>query len=239
MGMNYFNYYSEIEDEFIKRRGSHLWVSSLDWSLIDTWKQRGIPLHIVLRGINDSFDGYNSKLNRNKKINSLFYCQQEVESIYQIYRESRVGSNEHISEVTSDNNQSIFDKSSVINQLNERTTDIKFLSIDDSQNRDIKDLFIRAASRLEEIIADLNSGNTFSPESLETDLMLIEQTLIDDLKGSISPDEMDELTDEGNRLLKPYKKSMEKEVFKQTLDNFIAGKIRERYKIPRLSLFYM
>ena len=81
--MNYFNYFTEIEEEFVKRRGSHMMVSPLDWTLIETWKQRGIPLHIVLRGINSSFDGYDQRLSRGRKVNSLFFCQQEVEALYQ------------------------------------------------------------------------------------------------------------------------------------------------------------
>src|SRR5215475_9052712 len=89
--MNYFNYFTEIEEEFVKRRGSHMLVSPLDWTLIETWKQRGVPLHIVLRGINSSFDGYDQRLNRGRKVNSLFFCQQEVEAMFQEYVESRVG----------------------------------------------------------------------------------------------------------------------------------------------------
>src|SRR5215510_1895491 len=95
-GMNYFNYFTEVENEFVKRRGSHLLVSPLDWSLIESWKQRGIPLHVILRGINNSFDGYDERLRRGRKVNSLFYCQQEVEAIFLEYCESRVGSGEQL-----------------------------------------------------------------------------------------------------------------------------------------------
>src|SRR5262245_21567573 len=89
--MNYFNYFTEIEEEFVRRRGSHLLVSPLDWSLIETWQQRGVPLHIVLRGINVSFDAYDRRASRGRKVNSLLYCQQEVEAMYLEYCESRVG----------------------------------------------------------------------------------------------------------------------------------------------------
>src|SRR5262245_23050548 len=89
--MNYFNYFTEIEEEFVKRRGSHMLVSPLDWTLIEMWKQRGIPLHVVLRGINSSFDGYDQRPSRGRKVNSLFFCQQEVEALFQEYIDSRVG----------------------------------------------------------------------------------------------------------------------------------------------------
>ncbi len=89
--MNYFNYFSEVESEFVRRRGSHLLVSPLDWSLIESWKQRGVPLHVVLRGINASFDGYDKRAQRGRKVNTLFFCQQEVESLYADYLAAHIG----------------------------------------------------------------------------------------------------------------------------------------------------
>jgi hypothetical protein len=41
---NYFNYYTEIEEHFCRRRGTLLTVSTLDWALMTTWKEAGIPL---------------------------------------------------------------------------------------------------------------------------------------------------------------------------------------------------
>src|SRR5258705_7357074 len=74
--LNYFNYNTEIEDTFVRRRGKHLFVSALDWALIETWKQMGIPLHIVLRGIEKSFDSWESKP-RKRSVKTLLYCQEE------------------------------------------------------------------------------------------------------------------------------------------------------------------
>ncbi len=48
---NYFNYFTEIEERFLRRRGGGLLLSTLDWALIETWKDAGIPLEAVLRGI--------------------------------------------------------------------------------------------------------------------------------------------------------------------------------------------
>jgi hypothetical protein len=72
--MNYYNYFTEIEDEFVRRRGSHVLVSPLDWSLIEAWRQLEIPLAIVLRGINASFDTFDRLPKRGRKVNSLLYC---------------------------------------------------------------------------------------------------------------------------------------------------------------------
>ena len=54
--MNYFNYFTEIEERFQQRRSSLLMLSTLDWALIETWREAGIPLEAVLRGIDTAFD---------------------------------------------------------------------------------------------------------------------------------------------------------------------------------------
>ena len=88
--LNYFNYFTEIEDAFVRRRGKHLLVSSMDWALIETWKEMDIPLHVALRGIEKAFDSWESKP-RKRSIKSLLYCQEEVEAQFAEWREARVG----------------------------------------------------------------------------------------------------------------------------------------------------
>jgi len=79
---NYFHYFSEIEERFQRRRGSILMLSTLDWALIETWREAGIPLEAVLRGIDDAFDKHDAKLaiskTRTKKVNGLAWCAQAV-----------------------------------------------------------------------------------------------------------------------------------------------------------------
>src|SRR6266536_1694176 len=59
--LNYFNYFTEVEDAFVRRRAKHLFLSPMDWALIESWKELGIPLHIVLRGIEKAFDSWEAK----------------------------------------------------------------------------------------------------------------------------------------------------------------------------------
>src|SRR5258705_10739686 len=88
--MNYFNYYTEIEDAFVRRRGKHLFLSPMDWALMEIWKEQGIPLHVVLRGVERSFDSFEAKP-RKRSVKSLLYCQEEVEAQYDEWMESQVG----------------------------------------------------------------------------------------------------------------------------------------------------
>ena len=78
--LNYFNYFTEIEERFQQRRGALLLLSTLDWALIETWREAGIPLEAVLRGIDAAFDKYEArqKRGRMRRINGLAWCAQAV-----------------------------------------------------------------------------------------------------------------------------------------------------------------
>src|ERR1700753_1145972 len=88
--LNYFNYFTEIEDTFIRRRGKHLLLSPMDWALIESWKEMGVPLHVALRGIERAFDSYEARP-RNRSVKSLMYCQEEVEAQFAEWLESQRG----------------------------------------------------------------------------------------------------------------------------------------------------
>ncbi|PYX93991.1 MAG: hypothetical protein DMG67_02730, partial [Acidobacteria bacterium] len=75
---NYFSYFTEIEEHFQRRRGSILLLSTLDWALIETWKDAGVPLEAVSWGIDEAFDRYDKRPWKTRKVNSLAYCAQAV-----------------------------------------------------------------------------------------------------------------------------------------------------------------
>ena len=88
---NYFNYFTEIEEHYLRRRGTHLLLSTLDWALIETWKSAGVPLEAVLRGVDDAFDKYDLRPSKSKKVNSLAYCSQAVLAAAEDMKEAAVG----------------------------------------------------------------------------------------------------------------------------------------------------
>src|ERR1041385_7982430 len=75
---NYFNYFTEIEEYFWKKRGTALLVSTLDWALIDSWKQAEIPIEAVLKGIDRTFEKFQTHRQKTRKCNPLPYCHQEI-----------------------------------------------------------------------------------------------------------------------------------------------------------------
>ncbi len=90
---NYFNYFTEIEERFQQRRGAILLLSTLDWALIETWRDAGIPLEAALRGIDAAFDKYESrqKRGRMRRINGLAWCAQAVMEAAEELREAAAG----------------------------------------------------------------------------------------------------------------------------------------------------
>jgi hypothetical protein len=94
--MNYFNYFTEIEDRFQQRRGSLLMLSTLDWALIETWREAGVPLEAVLRGIDAAFDNHDAQrlragARRQRKVNGLAWCAQAVLEAVEQSREAAIG----------------------------------------------------------------------------------------------------------------------------------------------------
>src|SRR6202158_1750818 len=76
---NYFNYFTEIEEYFWKKRGAHLLVSPLDWAIMETWQKAGVPLEAALKGIDQAFESYGrSRRGADKPLKSLAYCTEAV-----------------------------------------------------------------------------------------------------------------------------------------------------------------
>src|SRR5271155_5735020 len=92
---NYFNYFTEIEERFQQRRGSLLMLSTLDWALIETWREAGVPLEAVLRGIDNAFDKHDAKRLRSsgriRKVNGLAWCAQSVMEAVEQALEASIG----------------------------------------------------------------------------------------------------------------------------------------------------
>src|SRR3954454_12315048 len=81
---NYFNYFTEIEEHFQRARGTGLFLlSPLDWALIENWKNAGIPLHAVLKGIDEAFEKWHSRKRKHRFVNSVAYCAQAVVEVAQ------------------------------------------------------------------------------------------------------------------------------------------------------------
>jgi|KBSSwiStaDraftv2_1062776.scaffolds.fasta_scaffold376476_2 hypothetical protein len=78
-------YLLAIEETFNRRRGAPHLLSPRDWALADSWRRTGVPLRLVLQGIENCFDAFERRSPGPRRINSLSYCRQEVLSLYDLY----------------------------------------------------------------------------------------------------------------------------------------------------------
>jgi predicted secreted protein len=236
--LNYFSYFSEIEDTFIRRRGKHLMLSPMDWALIESWKERGVPLHVALRGIEHAFDSHQSK-QRKRSIKTLLYCQEEVEAQYAEWLETRVGSQEETAAETSPEDKSPFPREVVLAHLARSLAELKKLHHDcDHANDELSEALARATALLAEVRDDYETAATPDARKLEASLTGIDR-MLDDAIRIAAGDGLQVIDTEIDAQLKPYKRHMDKAAFEQTRDNLRRKRLREHFNVPRLSLFYL
>ena len=241
--MNYFSYFSEIEDTFVRRRGKHLLLSPIDWALIESWKERGVPLHVALRGIEHAFDSHQAK-QRKRTVKTLLYCQEEVEAQYAEWLESRVGSHEEAEKAGREedgNEKSPFSLDVVVAHLARSLAELAKLCEKRRQTNEdeLSEALSRATSLLSEIKDDYATAAQPEARKLEDSLTGIERMLSDALRTTASTNQMDQIRKEVKSQLRPYRAHMDKAVYEQTVDNLLMKHLREQAGVPRLSLFYL
>lgn len=245
--MNYYNYFTEIEEQFVRRRGKHLLISPLDWSLVSIWRESGVPLHVALRGIDIAMDTWHSKPHRSSdRLSTLFYCHNAVMAEYARHLEAHLG--EGPSEVppkSSETGQTQAqssddgpDKNSVLQFLAARIREIELLREKHSLGENSEGLD-RTWSRLAEIVRSIGTEEQADFEALERDLGILDELLVAELRRGISQEQLDTWEQEAKRELRVYKKRLPKETYAKIVENFMRGKIHRLFSIGELSLFHI
>jgi hypothetical protein len=236
--MNYYNYFTEIEEHFVRRRGKHLLISPMDWGLIAAWRDAGIPLQVALRGIDIAMDGFLAKQQRGRsKVNTLCYCHDSVMAEYASHLESRVGeSSEKVPEGNASENKDSPGIAVALDLISERMGEIKALSAKQLQESAQAEID-RLLARLEEVLSNLQSAGHIDSESLERDLAIIDDLLVTELRASIPPEQMLEWEQEAKIELKVYRKKLPKDTYEKIRGNFIRDKIHRNFNIGELSIF--
>jgi hypothetical protein len=243
--VNYFNYFTEIEDAFIRRRAKHLLLSPMDWALIESWKEVGVPLHVALRGIEKAFDSWESKP-RKRSIKGLLYCQEEVEAQFAEWREARVGAaadgaTTEANSAPETTDRLPFSRAAILEHLQRGRATLSAVADErlKSGEHDFSETLKRAAALLLELEQDLEAVASPNAQKLEQSLSGLERMLSDALRSVASAEQTQAIEAEVKEQLKPYRKHMEPAVYQQTFDNLLLKRLREQFGIPRLSLFYL
>lgn len=214
-------------------------LSPMDWALIESWKERGVPLHVALRGIEHAFDSHQAK-QRKRSVKTLLYCQEEVEAQYVEWLETRVGSNQETPEASSREEKSPFPRDLVLAHLARSLAELRKL-YDQRRAWDdqLAESLSRAAALLAEIKADFATAASPDARKLEDSLTGIERLLDDAIRAAVSEAELESIRSEIESQLKPYKRHMDQTAFEQTWENLLRKRLREQVGVPRLSLFFI
>ena len=236
---NYFNYFTEIEERFQQRRGSILLLSTLDWALIETWREAGIPIGAALRGIDAAFDKYEArqKKGRMRRINGLAWCAQAVMDAAEELREASAGT----APAAASTSESGFESQRVAVHLDTAAAAL-------AESTVAPDACKETAARLRELAAqalatsgesEAKSRSSADLEALERTLTVLEEKLFAALTAAAPEELLVALKEHAARELAPYRSRMGAVQLRQVQKQFEQKQLLANYNLPRLSLFYM
>jgi len=229
---NYFNYFTEIEERFQQRRGSILLLSTLDWALIETWREAGIPLEAVLRGIDAAFDRYDARKSRAhvRRVNGLAWCAQEVMTAAEDMREALTGA----AKEQPDTAKAGLEQERIAAYLEETSTKVRAATLTGLAAQSATEI----ADRMNELAASTRQQAP-NLEELERTLTVLEEKLLTALTASASEAELTALRAQSAQEIAPYRRRMQALQIRQIEQQFLHKRLLEKYDLPRLSLFYM
>lgn len=230
--LNNPDYFSEVERAFVRRRGRNLLLSPVDWSLLEEWEKRGIPLKIVLATIEEVFDQLDAEPDRARSVRTLSYCKDAVEARYKSWREGRVGADngEAGEEAEPDDETTAPSGETDVNE-HLRALASRLDNVPAEGRTAIAEVVESAKNVLDEIArsADL-------PE-IEKRLEELDERVDDELLRSLSDEDLRTETSAAESRLESGRSRMDEESFERARDLLIRKAVREASGIPHFSLY--
>jgi hypothetical protein len=221
--LNYFNYFTEAEEHFQRARGTGLFLlSSLDWALLESWKNSGVPLEAVLRGIDAAFGKWRSRKQRTQMVNSIAYCAQAV-----LKEAEAMAKNLPSAGGAPSGAEPPFPLDSVRAHLETALAALRAAS----GYEDVAGAVERVLAELESHFADL--------QQLDQRLTALEDKMAAIARTRLSDEELFEMRRELDSQLRPYRSKMTADQLARLEKSFLDRKVYERLGLPRLSLFYV
>jgi hypothetical protein len=237
---NYFNYFTEIEEHFWRKRGAHLLVSPLDWAIVETWQKAGIPLGAVLKGIDRAFEswGRSRRAAGGRQLKSLAYCVDAVLDAAAEAQEAAAGTGP---EVKSTRTAAEPFSRSELKQYFERNGARLRLTAEKHRTTHaaIAARLDDTAKKLQEILPLIDSPGALDLEDLERRLTILEEKLSAALSADAHEDMLLAIRREMDRSLAPYRRKMSSEQLAQLERQYKQKRMFEQFEVPRLSLFYL
>jgi len=235
---NYFNYFTEIEERWQQCRGTVTLLSPLDWALIESFQDSGIPLEVVLRGMEAAFAKQAKRQSKVQKVNSLSYCAQAILSEFERFQESAVGKHEPANSAST---QAQSERENLI-QMMERTAG-QLVQVSERIGREGLSLaggfFESIAETLQSLKEEVIASTHLDFEQLELRLSMLEDKILATLFAALSNEVLLRLRTEVNQELNRHRRGLKAEHLAMLEKKMMSKKLLERFGVPRLSLFYM
>lgn len=228
---NYFNYFTEIEEHFQRARGTSLFLlSPLDWALIESWKNSGVPLEAVLRGIDAAFEKWRARRKRAQMVNSIAYCAQAVMQEAQRMADAGGTGSPQPAAASKSPSKSPFSTEEIQRYVSENAASLRSAA---------GGRFAGIADSLERAVADWAASNDDNLERLEQNLTALEQKMIAMARASETDEEALRARQLLESQLRPYRGKMTAAQIAMLESQFLDRNALERLGLPRLSLFYL
>jgi len=235
-GWNYFNYFTEIEEYFWKKRGAHLLVSPLDWAIMETWQRAGVPLEAVLKGIDRAFESYGrSRRGAGKPLKSLAYCTDAVLQVAEEGLEAAAGS----APKNGREAKEAFPREELKAYLTRNATQVAAAA---NKNGGAHP---EMAARLAEIAESVRASSALvdSPakldlEDLERRLTVLDEKLSALLTTHATEELMLRIRREVDGQLSAYRRKMKADQLALVEKKYTQKRLLEEFGLPRLSLYY-
>ena len=236
-GWNYFNYFTEIEAYFWKKRGAHLLVSPLDWAIMEAWQKAGVPLEAVLKGIDAAFESYQrSRRGAGKALKSLAYCTDAVLEAAEEQLEAAAGSAPKTARAAAteafsrDELKAFFAKN--VKQLREAAAKSA------QQQPEMAARLIAIGDSLEASVTLIDTPGTLDLEDLERRLTILDEKMYAAVTTYSSEEMMLRIRREVDGQLAMYRRKMKAEQLAIVEKQYVQKRLLEEFGLPRLSLYY-
>jgi hypothetical protein len=232
---NYFNYFTEIEEYFWKKRGAHLLVSPLDWAIMETWQKAGVPLDAALKGIDSAFESYQrSRRGANRPLKSLAYCTDAVLEAAEEANEAAAGAMREKSAVTEP-----FRRADLLSYFRKNGRQLAKAAerVKGSQPA-VAELIQDVAKSLQSSAVLLDAPGNLNLEDMERRLTILDDKLHAALLSHASEELMLKIRREVDSQLATYRRKMKAEQLALVEKQYLQKRLLDEYQLPRLSLFY-
>lgn len=240
--LNYFTYFSDIEEHFWRKRGAHILVSPLDWAILETWQKASIPLEAVLAGIDRAFESYGRSKRgaAGRPLKSLAYCVDSVLDAAERWKEAHAGTNPAEARSQKPASAESFSRDE-LRAFFERVQE-KLAAAAATCSARVPELAARVGEcrqRHGELLPLLETPGWLDTEDLERRLTVLEEKLVLAVEQFAEDDAVLNARRELDRSLAPYRRKMTAAQIAALEKQFLRKRLFEEYGLPRLSLFYI